>query len=139
MASSSGNTEIALQIFFGIFSIIGIIVTLAGIHYRDSLAGVLLGDRRNRSPSTYEGLPSRGITPSGTSEVDIELGPTLPPSQVDQAQVNLAARNQANINTGQGQEPRTPGISRSPTDSLTMPRAAYDRSHSPSLCRPVAI
>ena len=52
MASSSGNTEIALQIFFGIFSIIGIIVTLAGIHYRDSLAGVLLGDRRNRSPST---------------------------------------------------------------------------------------
>lgn len=75
-----------------------------------------------------EGLPSRGITPSNTSEVDIELGPALPPSQSDHARVNQAARDQEQDHIRCGM----------PMSSLTMPRAAYDRSRSPSISRPAA-
>ena len=51
MASPSSNTEIALQLCFGIFSVVGIIVALAGLHYRDSLCCVVF-HRRRKNPTT---------------------------------------------------------------------------------------
>lgn len=50
MASSSSNTEIALQICFGVFGIVGIVVALAGLHYRDSLCCVVF-QRRRKNPT----------------------------------------------------------------------------------------
>lgn len=51
MSSSSNSTEVALQICFGIFSIVGIIVALAGLHHRDSLGCVLFRSRCSQATS----------------------------------------------------------------------------------------
>ena len=147
MSSSSSKAEIALQICFGLFSIIGIVVAIAGIHHRDSLASILLRNKRSGSSSSCMGqlwlnktwltqlvdhnLPSRVVTPSGTTDVDIELGLVLPPSHINQT-----LRTQEN--NGQVQDRTRLGISCSPASSLAMPRAAYDRSRSPSISRPAA-
>ncbi|KAH7094678.1 hypothetical protein FB567DRAFT_9825 [Paraphoma chrysanthemicola] len=42
MPSSSGSTEFALQICFGVFGIISTIATLASLHHRESLGCILI-------------------------------------------------------------------------------------------------
>ncbi|KAF2035404.1 hypothetical protein EK21DRAFT_84476 [Setomelanomma holmii] len=89
MSSTNNNTELTLQICFGIFGVLGTIITLASLHHRDSL-GIVdtynrhgdqdleagsdtfvdddapvrhnLGDRRPTLPPTYE--QSSGSVPN---------------------------------------------------------------------------
>jgi hypothetical protein len=167
MAASSSNTEIALQICFGIFSVVGIMVTVAGIHYRDSLAGMLLRNSRIRSSSsciapTFLGMPPSRSTLVGqtylglkclTKPVDDNLpSRAITPSQISERDIELglvlppshidqALRTQENNRQGtneQGQERIRLDISRATTDSLTTPTATYDRSRSPSISCPAA-
>jgi hypothetical protein len=51
MASSNNNTAITLQICFGVFSALGILVGLAGLHYRDSLCCVVFHRQRENPTS----------------------------------------------------------------------------------------
>ena len=49
MSEPNPSADITLQICFGIFGIVGILVALAGLHHRDSL-GCMLCRRFRRHP-----------------------------------------------------------------------------------------
>lgn len=55
MADSKSSAELALQICFGAFGILGVFIALAGIHYRDSVGCVFF--RRRKRPRS-QGMSS---------------------------------------------------------------------------------
>ncbi|KAF1940864.1 hypothetical protein EJ02DRAFT_494062 [Clathrospora elynae] len=99
MSNTSNSTELALQICFGVFGIMGTIATLAGLHHRDSLGCVLLPNMLSKGLTMPLGgyddddeSAISGITDDQDNVVNVNnnLGgrrPTLPPSY-DQSSEN---------------------------------------------------
>ena len=57
----SSSADITLQVCFGIFGVIGLLVAIAGIHHRDSL-GCVLFRRLRRQRTRIECLYTRSFT-----------------------------------------------------------------------------
>ncbi|KAI0574259.1 hypothetical protein PtrSN002B_011018 [Pyrenophora tritici-repentis] len=90
MSNAEKSTELALQVFFGIFGVIGTIATLAGLHRHDSLGCVLVRRMRGRQIIHEHGHDVEAFTSSLASLADVTDAPddtvpcerksTLPPT-----------------------------------------------------------